>query len=157
MQKLLKRTKQAERQVARRKDKRTAMRERLEAQSDFKARMSSLKDINRSVAAARLRRREDWELGPLAPRRDTPLKDENGAYWGSASLQQNMSEFGERQRELACKWAGGTRYLCLKAGDRVAIMQGADKGKIGVVRSIMEEEAMVVVDGDHLQVCDAAL
>ncbi|CAN8103766.1 unnamed protein product [Discula destructiva] len=151
MQKLLKRTVQAEKQVARRKAKRNDIKARAEAQREFRKRMTSVTDANQALLAARRRRREDWELGPLAPRRDTPIKDVNGAYWGSMSLNRSTTELGERQRELACKWAGGFKYLCLKAGDRVAIMQGPDKGKIGTVRSILEDESMVVMDGDHLE------
>lgn len=152
MQKLLKRTAQAEKQVARRKALRQDIKKRAEGQQDFNKRMQALTDANRALIAARRRRREDYELGSLAPRRDTPVKDANGAYWGSISLNRSMSELGERQRDLACKWAGGVKHLCVKVGDRVAIMQGPDKGQIGSVRAVMEEEAIFVLEGDHLQV-----
>lgn len=152
MQKLLKRTAQAEKQAARRIKKRNDLVKNSAQRQDFKKRMAAVRQANRSLAGARQRRREDWELGPLAPLRDTPLQDDNGAYWGTMALNRTMSELPDKQIQLACKWAGGKKYLCLKGGDRVAIMQGPDKGKIGTVRSISMEEGCVVLEGDHLQV-----
>lgn len=152
MQKLLKRTAQAEKQVARRKALRKNINKRAEEQQDFKKRMTAVTDANRALIAARRNRREDYELGPLAPRRDTPVRDANHAFWGSINLGRSMTELGWKQRNLACKWAGGVQHLCVKVGDRVAIMQGPDKGKIGTVRSIVETQGIFVLDGDHLQV-----
>lgn len=152
MQKLLKRTAQAEKQVARRKALRRNIDKRAEEQQDFKKRMQALTNANRALIDARRSRREDYELGSLAPRRDTPIKDANGAFWGAINLGRGMSKLGWKQRDLACKWAGGVQHLCVKAGDRVAIMQGPDKGKIGTVRSIDEDDGVFVLDGDHLQV-----
>lgn len=152
MQKLLQRTVQAEKQAVRRKAKRTDIKARAKLQDEFKHRMNSVALTNQSLKDARRRRREDWELGPLAPRRDTPLKDANGAYWGTSSLSVAMDSFHVRQRNLACQWAGGAKYLCLKVGDRVAIMQGSDKGKIATIRTIRIDEATVSLEGDDLQV-----
>lgn len=152
MQKLLRRTAQAEKQAARRRTKRSDALQRANQNLDFKKRMSAVRDANISLNEARRRRREDWELGPLAPQRDTPIEGRSGGYWGSLSLNRSMTNLPDKQIELACKWAGGRRYLCLKTGDRVAIMQGPDKGKIGSVRTIVESEASVILEGDHLQV-----
>lgn len=152
MQKLLKRTAQAEKQVARRKAVRKNIWKRAEEQQEFRKRMQALQEANRALNSARRTRREDYELGALAPRRDTPIKDENGAYWGSLSLSRSMTDLGWEQRKLACQWAGGAKYLCVKVGDRVAIMQGPDKGKIGKVRDIDGKQGVFVLDGDHLQV-----
>lgn len=152
VQKLLRRAAQAERQVARRKAKRNDAMKRATVNLDFRKRMGAVRDANKALSAARLRRREDWELGPLAPQRDTPIRNSDGSYWGSLSLTRTMGDLPHKQLSLACKWAGGQRYLCLKAGDRVAIMQGPDKGKIGTVRSIAQSDGCVVLDGDNLQV-----
>ncbi|KAF3765859.1 hypothetical protein M406DRAFT_257845 [Cryphonectria parasitica EP155] len=151
MQKLLKRTAQAEKQAARRIKKRNDLVNRAAQRQDFRKRMSAVRDANASLTEARQRRRDDWELGPLAPQRDTPVKGKTGAYWGSLSLTRTMSDLPDKQIELACKWAGGRKYLCIKAGDRVAIMQGPDKGKIGTIRTIVENEGTVMLDGEQLQ------
>lgn len=152
MQKLLKRTVQVEKQAARRKAKRADIKERVKLQEEFKKRMNAVVYTNRSLADARRRRREDWELGPLAPRRDTPLKDANSAYWGTTSISSSMDALGARQKNLACQWAGGAKYLCLKVGDRVAIMQGQDKGKIGTINNVDVDEAHVTLEGENLKV-----
>jgi large subunit ribosomal protein L24 len=153
MQKLLRRTAQAERQVLRRASKKGKMAQRAEQREDFKRRMAATQDSHRAVKEAARRRREDWEMGPLAPQRDTPLKDSTDAYFGTMGLRRNMGEnFPEKQRELACRWAGGRKTFCVKAGDRVAIMEGPDKGKIGTVKFISDEQGSVALEGEHLQV-----
>lgn len=152
MQKLLRRTAQAERQVLRRASKKGKMAQRAEQREDFKRRMAATQDSHRAVKEAARRRREDWEMGPLAPQRDTPLKDSTDAYFGTMGLRRNMGEnFPEKQRELACRWAGGRKTFCVKAGDRVAIMEGPDKGKIGTVKFISDEQGSVALEGEHLQ------
>lgn len=115
--------------------------------------MMAVREANESLADARRRRQEDWEMGAIRPQRDTSVKHtKSDAFWGSLSLQRQLGSLPEKQIELACKWAGGKKYLCLKAGDRVTITQGSDKGKIGTIRSIQEEEASVTLEGDHLMV-----
>lgn len=153
MQKLLKRTAQAEKQAARRIKKRNDLVKNNTQRKEFRNRMVAVRDVNQSLADARRRRREDWEMGAIRPQRDTPIKGTNSdAFWGSLSLQRQLGTLPEKQIELACKWAGGKKYLCLKAGDRVTVIQGPDKGKIGTIRSIQEEEASVSLEGEHLMV-----
>lgn len=152
MQKLLKRTAQAEKQAARRRNLRKQNMQSADQRMDFQKRMSAVREANAALRDARHRRREDWELGALAPQRDVPIKRDNGAYWGSLSLERTMSALPEKQLEQACKWAGGRELLCLKPGDRAAIMEGPDKGKIGTVRSVDEDDGTVLLEGEHLQV-----
>lgn len=152
MQKLLRRSAQAEKQAIRRNTKRSKLCKNAAQRQDFKKRMVAVRNANSAVEDAKRRRREDWELGPLAPQRDTPIKNDDGAYWGSMTLSRALSDFPKKQVDLACKWAGGSKYLCVKPGDRVAIMQGPDKGKIGTVRSIELDEGSCVLDGEHLRV-----
>ncbi|KUI57694.1 54S ribosomal protein L40, mitochondrial [Cytospora mali] len=128
------------------------MAQRAKQREDFKRRMSATQHSHRALKEAARRRREDWEMGPLAPQRDTPLKDSTDAYYGTIGLRRNMGEdFPEKQRELACRWAGGRKTFCVKPGDRVAIMEGPDKGKIGIVKFISEEQGNVSLEGEHLQ------
>lgn len=120
---------------------------------EFRQRMSGTQETHASLKDAVRRRREDWEMGPLAPQRDTPLRDETGAYWGSISLRRNLADnLPEKQRDLACRWAGGRKTLCIKAGDRVAIMDGPDKGKISTIQYVQEEGGFVALEGDNLKV-----
>lgn len=153
MQKLLKRTATAERTVARRAAKQERHQKRSELRTDFNNRMRSYGIVNKIRIDARRKQREDWALGPLAPQRDTPIQDEYGGYFGATSVHLQMAPFGERQINLACKWAGGKGFLCLKPGDRVAIMEGPDKGKIAPVRAIDMDKATVQLGGDDMNVC----
>lgn len=153
MQKLLRRTAQAERQAIRRSKKQGKMRKMAEQRQEFVQRMGGTQETHASLKAAVRRRQEDWEMGALAPQRDTPLRDANNSYWGSISLRRNLADtLPEKQRDLACRWAGGRRTLCIKMGDRVAIMEGPDKGKISVVKYVQEEGAFVALEGENLQV-----
>lgn len=153
MQKLMRRTAQAERQVIRRSKKQGKMRKMALQRQDFKQRMAGTQEAHASLKDATRRRREDWEMGSLAPRRDTPLPDSSGAYWGSVSLSRNLADrIPEKQRDLACRWAGGRKTLCIKQGDRVAIMEGPDKGKISTIKYVQEEGAFVALEGEHLMV-----
>ncbi|KAK7748037.1 hypothetical protein SLS53_001289 [Cytospora paraplurivora] len=152
MQKLLRRTAQAERQVIRRSTKKGKMAKNAEQRDDFNRRMSATKGSHKALKDAARRRREDWEMGPLAPQRDTPLRDSTDAYFGTLSLRRNLGDsFPEKQLDLACRWAGGRKTFCVKAGDRVAIMEGPDKGKIGTVKFLNEEQGTVALEGEHLQ------
>lgn len=152
MQKLLKRTAQAEKQVARRNAKRKKLADRAELRGEFRKRMQSFAIVNRMRVDARKKQREDWILGPLAPQRDTPVKNEFGTYFGAIPESVVMGTMGDKQLNLACKWAGGKDFLSIKAGDRVAIMEGPDKGQIAPIKSIEEDTGHVVLDGELMQV-----
>jgi large subunit ribosomal protein L24 len=156
MQKLMRRTAQAERQAMRRSKKQTKMFKMARQREEFRQRMSATKETHASLKDAARRRREDWEMGALAPQRDTPLRDNNGSYWGSLTLQRNLADnLPEKQRDLACRWAGGRKTLCLKAGDRVAIMDGPDRGKISHVKYVQEEGAFVGLQAENLKVSES--
>lgn len=153
MQKLLRRTAQAERQVIRRSKKQGKMMKMARQRQEFRQRMGATQETHRSLKDAARRRREDWEMGALAPQRDTPLRDANESYWGSIGLHRNLADtLPEKQRDLACRWAGGRKTLCIKAGDRVAIMDGPDKGKISTVKYAQEEGAFVALEAENLMV-----
>ena len=153
MQKLLRRTAQAERQVIRRATKKGKMAKRAEQRNDFTRRMSAAQGSHKALKDASRRRREDWEMGSIAPQRDTPLRDSTDAYYGTIGLRRNLGDsFPEKQLDLACRWAGGRKTFCVKPGDRVAIMEGPDKGKIGTVKFISEEQGNLALEGEHLQV-----
>ncbi len=48
-------------------------------------------------------------------------------------------------RNARCKWAGGAYYLNLAEGDRVVLLDGPDKGRIGQVIEINHDTAEVTV------------
>ncbi|KAI3394286.1 hypothetical protein diail_2933 [Diaporthe ilicicola] len=151
MQKLLRRTAQAERQAIRRSKKQGRSIKLAGQRQEFNRRMTGVQDTHRSLKDAARRRREDWEMGSLAPQRDTPLRNSNGAYWGTVSMSRHLAEnIPEKQRDLACRWAGGRKTLCIKQGDRVAIMEGPDKGKISLVKWVGENGAFVALEAENL-------
>jgi large subunit ribosomal protein L24 len=148
MDKLARRVRMAERQVARRLKK--------EAKTEYlwttkMERMRTTKELGRdaskSIKQAIVARREDWELGPLAPRRDVPRVELNAAdnAWGTIGVTRALMslKLNERQLEARCAWAGGSKYLCLMPGDRVVVVEGTMKGKIDKVAEINIEEGVV--------------
>ncbi|KAI9848182.1 MAG: hypothetical protein M1837_000856 [Sclerophora amabilis] len=136
MQAVLRRTALAKAQAARRAAKRrgkNASDTRLikKDQVDF-VRRAEGQDIRK----ARKARREDWELGPLAPRRDVgDLRDTYGTV-DSRRIQGIDKPRKER-----------TRFWNIVEGDRVVLLEGRDKGKIGEVKSVSKEKEEVLVRG----------
>ncbi|CAG8976502.1 hypothetical protein HYALB_00005999 [Hymenoscyphus albidus] len=148
MQKVVfRRTLMAERQAARRLAKRkednvkTWLKNNNEQTAQLKRAQSMLKK------QARVWRREDYELGPLAPKRDVgDLKNTYGSI--PSELSQGPSLYKPDRDEKLAPWGG--RYLNITTGDRVVLLQGPDKGKVGKISSIDKERAEVVVDGLNL-------
>jgi large subunit ribosomal protein L24 len=132
MQKVIRRTILAEKQAARRlgkkKDK-AAFEKRKSAreQVGFFTR-DQVKDIRNAKKA----QWEDYTLGPLAPKRDAGLaKDTYGTINGQRLKGPDLE--GPKRRE-ATKQVGG-KYMNIVTGDRVVILKGIDKGKIGIIHS----------------------
>jgi large subunit ribosomal protein L24 len=149
MQKLLRRSALAEKQAARRLAKRTDKATRVA----LKQRIQSHKILNREAAedekVARLVRREDYELGPLAPKRDVGDKKDT---YGTISPRRMRGEeipYEERKKQM-----GGGVYPLIVPGDRVVILEGMDKGRIGPVQSIDVKRQEIVVEGLNM-VCSA--
>lgn len=82
----------------------------------------------------RIRRRDDWLRGPLAPKRDAGAA---ASYYGSLIPQalQPPKVPAHLRRE----------YINIAPGDRVCIMKGPDKGKIGDVVNVDPETETVTV------------
>ena len=99
---------------------------------DFRIRRAELDNIRE----ARSNRREDYELGPLAPRRDIGEKvDTYGAFNPQAVQQQDLH------------WQDRVKWWKLRVGDRVVMLRGRDKGKIGQLKVVDEKKNTVEVDG----------
>lgn len=150
MDKLMRRVRMAEGQVARR-NKRKAVSRSIEAKRE---RMQDLrnKEAAHQLKEARKARAEDWKLGPLAPRRDLNV-DPFGNYWGSISIARaRLSiKITPEERRARAAWCGGPKFLCIRPGDRVVVTEGTFKDKIGYIDEI-DREFMVVSIKDTLRV-----
>ncbi len=136
MQKVLRRTALAERQAARaakvRKSKDESEQRLLDQQDATLRRRTTITTLKN----ARLARREDWQLGPLAPKRDVGAQADT-----YGTLDTRILRAPELPTEKR------TKHWAIVAGDRVVIMEGKDKGKIGVVQSISKETNHLTVEG----------
>ncbi|KAK9778817.1 putative KOW motif-containing protein [Seiridium cardinale] len=146
MQKILKRVATAERVAAKRKaarDRQAWNKERFEEQDEVtyqRAQMAA--DIGRAKRAIK----DDWHLGPNAPNINV---GENGSTHGAISeARYQMSiTLKDYQKEARCAWLGGSKNLNLVEGDRVVLLEGPDKGKIGKVTSVQKDKMEVIVEG----------
>lgn len=139
MQKVVQRTKIAARRAKARHNKQLEHIENGKAWS----RSQQAQRLNRYnaslITSARARQREDYALGSLAPRRD--VGDESEKY-GSVPIYNFQPP--EKHPKNTVKWSG------LAQGDRVVVVKGREKGKVGQVRSVTENRGTVEVDGVNL-------
>ena len=140
MQKLLKRTAQVEKQAARRN--RAAHGKNTSDTRRILQRQKAMHNKARRelYVSARQAQREDWYLGPLAPRRDVGDKAET---YGTVPL---------RMIDDVEKMDGKWKKYGIREGDRVCIV-GAherDRGKIGVVREVKERAESCKVRGVNM-------
>jgi large subunit ribosomal protein L24 len=153
MQKLLRRTAQAERQVARRVAKRKgkdASYERGEAVQTTAQFITPNLRWQRKVERAA--RREDWDMGPVAPRRDTLASTMNRhsttiQQWGVLANQRVFHQLKctDAEKAAIAAWAGGVERLCLAEGDRVVVIEGPWKGKIAPISNIYKDSLTVTL------------
>ncbi|KAL9605005.1 MAG: hypothetical protein Q9219_000193 [cf. Caloplaca sp. 3 TL-2023] len=140
MQKLLKRTAQVEKQAARRKQvarSKNASDTRKLLRLQEKVYNKARKEV---YVSARRAQREDWNLGPLAPRRDIGARAET---YGTIPLR--MLENVEKMEGDWKKWG-------IREGDRVCVVGPGEreKGKIGVVREVKEKAESCKVQGINM-------
>ncbi|KAF5012875.1 hypothetical protein FDECE_1093 [Fusarium decemcellulare] len=151
MQKLAKRVAQAQRQAGRRAQKAAeteAIGYKLRNRQALRAAVS---EVRQNLLDARRARQEDWEMGPLAPKRDLGF---NGYGQFSEGARQDWSNYGlytprPEVIQQRCAWAGGVRQFNLAVSDRVVIMDGPDKGKIDRIRSINLQSGHVTLENHH--------
>lgn len=103
-----------------------------------------------SIKRAKQNQREDWLLGPLAPRRD--VGDFKETYGTIDRLtfdnpKPRREELSRRLARFAGKTKKGEKYCNISKGDRVVLLAGWDKGKIGKVKDVNEDKAEVIVEG----------
>ena len=122
----------AEKQAARRKHKRGEANARARRWNLIQQNKHENREKLAMIRQERIARREDWEMGPLAPKRDVgPNKDRYGTVPATQlhGLQLRVHEKHEMLRQLK------ERYQTIVVGDRVVLLEGRDKGKIGKVSS----------------------
>lgn len=154
MQKLIKRTAQAQRQAARRV---RAQGEQVQISNKIRTRgavRASVAEVRQNLKDAREAQREAWELGPLAPKRDLGF---NGYGVVSETLRQDWTNFGTAGPlpevvAKRCAWAGSPKQLNLAEGDRVVVLEGPDRGKIDTIKSIKADQGTVTLETCH-RVC----
>lgn len=143
MQKIIRRTALAEKQVARRyqrvKDKNIRSTQRTERENFTNTR----KDEVKTIRLARKAHKEDYELGSLAPRRDVgEYKDTYGTI-SPMHIQGRKMTLAER---IKLDPVSGRRSS-LAVGDRVVLLEGRDKGKISKIVSLDIERHECKVEG----------
>lgn len=154
MQKLVKRAAQAQRQASRR-SKQQMDRENIDHKlRNRQAMRSAVAEVRQNLKDARQARKEDWELGPLAPKRDLGFNN-YGAF--KENVRQDWTNYGLYQAhpkliEQRCAWAGGVKQLNLAPGDRVVIRDGPDTGKIDHIKSVQPQNGTVTLANCH-RVC----
>ncbi|GAO19088.1 uncharacterized protein UV8b_07253 [Ustilaginoidea virens] len=151
MQKLAKRAAQAQRQATRRARQHVENEKIDHRIQNRDALKGALSEIRRNLKDARQARMEDWEMGPLAPKRDLGfnnygvLKEAARFDWTNSGLHQAKPQLVEQR----CAWAGGVRQLNLVPQDRVLIMDGPDKGKIDRIKDVQAENGTVTLQNCH--------
>ncbi|KAI8956012.1 KOW domain-containing protein [Xylaria longipes] len=111
-----------------------------EKQQVVHARAAARKDLERAKQAIR----DDWARGPLSPRLDVDeFHNAHGSISQSRFSPSTTLSFFERNAR--CQWAGGAAYLNLAVGDRVVLLEGPDKGRVGKIADINLDKAEVTV------------
>lgn len=147
MQKVIRRSILAEKQAARRLSKRKDRTTREWAKSNREQDRHLKREATGQIKQARLNRREDWELGPLAPRRD--VGDSKDTFGTIHTQRMRGTLLHYKDKAEALKTVGG-RYLNIVKNDRVVLLEGRDKGKIGKITSIDPARAECTVEGLNL-------
>ncbi|PYH82046.1 hypothetical protein BO82DRAFT_73374 [Aspergillus uvarum CBS 121591] len=136
MQKVIQRTAQARNQATRKAIRAAKVAEREEYKDTLRQRFAYKRMELDNLREERLRRREDWMRGPLAPQRDAAL---SGSKFGALTPQAlNPPTVPKHLRR---------KYINIAAGDRVCVMKGKDKGKINeVIKVDASNETVLVKD-----------
>lgn len=140
MQKIIRATERAKTQAQRKLTAEQACNRKIER----KQRIMDQKEINREVRArimaARTARREDWLMGPLAPRRAVGNAKDT---YGTVDIRQVRAP--KKAMDERKDW-------CIREGDRVVVIapKHRDRGKIGKVKSVRAEADECMVEGLNL-------
>jgi large subunit ribosomal protein L24 len=86
--------------------------------------------------------KEDWALGPLAPKRD--VGDQAGKMGTVEMGLHQLQDLTKTQREDVKARMGDNVF---KPHDRVVVLTGRDRGKIGNILSIDENKMSATIEG----------
>ncbi|KAK0924247.1 hypothetical protein LTR91_000779 [Friedmanniomyces endolithicus] len=137
MQKVVQRTLRAERVTNRKKAKAREHLSKAEGWSNFHATNRLKRVTSANIRTARLARQEDWEAGALlAPRRD--VGEQANTYGAIMMYNANVPELPARKQP---KW------LPFSEGDRLLVIKGRDKGRIGECIEVQKERGCVRIKG----------
>lgn len=139
MQKVIQRSQLAKRNADRRIQKLVEHHEKGEGWSRRNEAQRIRKFNHSLIKEAREARKEDWARGALAPRRD--VGDMADKYGTVGLFNMNIAE---RQEKNKPKW----RSIC--DGDRVVVIKGREKGKIGVVTNYDNDRGAVKLEGINM-------
>jgi hypothetical protein len=139
-----------------------AMQERWESKQAAISRIKWENDNVKRVRTQALERvREDWRLGALRPNRAAGAAADKYGALSTEQLQKpeipihtlkNRNEF-RAKRGLAQEYplvVDDKKYFHLERDDRVVVINGREKGKIGLVQSIVPRTHEVIVKGVNL-------
>ncbi|KAJ9411236.1 hypothetical protein DTO045G8_868 [Paecilomyces variotii] len=134
MQKIIRRTALARNQAQRKANIAAKKEQREEWKEALRERFSYNRIQLDAIRNERSARREDWLKGPLAPKRDSgPEARFYGAMVPYAMQPPKVPKHLRR------------KYINFAAGDRVCVIRGRDKGKIGEVTRVDPETETVTV------------
>jgi large subunit ribosomal protein L24 len=148
MQKVVRRTILAEKQAARRLAKRKDKNMRDWAKSTREQVNLTRRQQTDDIKKARANRREDYELGPLAPKRDVgDMKEVYGTLQGNRVKGQPIDprKIAEVLKDVG--YNNMWRTVVFVVGDRVVLLEGKDKGKIGIINNIDVPRGECTVEG----------
>ncbi|KAI0445572.1 KOW domain-containing protein [Xylaria telfairii] len=144
MQKIARRVATAERVVAKRRKARDDASHKKDVRFQSRQIQEQRTEAKGELERAKQAIRDDWAMGALSPRRDV-----GDNYGGLGSISHvRFSAAGDlslSKRNARCQWAGGAHYLNLAVGDRVVLLDGPEKGRIGKIRDINHSSAEVTV------------
>ena len=104
----------------------------------------ALQELSANIRESRAARRDAWHLGPLAPKLDLGTGDY--AVMQSPARRAPSLQLRPQEIRARCAWAGGPEYLNLIPKDRVVVLEGPDRGKIDVVKSIHMDTATLQLE-----------
>ena len=134
MQRALRRNILARNQALKRQRKQSEETLREEAHEVRREKFAAARVERSAAKAERTYRREDWMLGPLAPNR---LVGKDGGGYGMLDfLSAQAPTVMKRERE---------KYVNIVVNDRVVVVSGREKGKIGKVGNVNVERQTVAL------------
>ncbi|KAI0018279.1 hypothetical protein F4780DRAFT_534239 [Xylariomycetidae sp. FL0641] len=145
MQKILRRVKTAERVAAKRK----ANKDRLDAigrrQQETNTLQKQLRWVNREINSAKTRIVQNFYMGPKASRR--AVGNNAGKLNGIDNVRFGpYVALAPSKLDARCRWAGGFKNLNVVPGDRVVLLAGPERGRIGKIRRIDEDNAEAIIE-----------